>query len=57
MLGPLKQSWPTPGQSVCTQCADAISDKSKMTELHGIPALGTKGCFKWPTSLGLHHLE
>lgn len=56
MLGQLKQSWSTQGQPVCTQCADAISDKSKKSEFLGILALGTKGCFKWPTSLGLHHL-
>lgn len=56
MLGQLKQSWSTQGQPVCTQCADDISDKSKKSEFLGIPALGTKGCFKWPTSLGLHHL-
>lgn len=54
MLGQLKQSWFTQDQSICTQCADTISDKSKKSEFLG--TLGTKGCFNWPTSLGLHHL-
>ena len=42
MLGQLKQSWPTQGQSVCTQCADTISDKSKKSEFLGISALVPK---------------